>query len=609
MHLCHHRSPRYFVLLISTVLSTGAHADAQRNVFFGDTHLHSAFSADASLLGNKSATPDVSYRFAQGLPVLHPQHGGRVQLDRPLDFLAVSDHAETLGVIPAMVRGDERINHTEYSHTMVEHVKQGRPFSAFQMLLQRGRGDSLNPSLRAPEITAETWKIITDSADAHYIPGSFTSLVAWEWSSMPAAPTPWGGPGPNLHRVVLMEGSGELAQRFTPYSSDSSQRPEDLWAWLQKQADELNTDFVAIPHNPNIGAGAMFAKVDSDGNAIDADYAKARMRWEPVVESTQFKGDSETHPFLSPDDEFADYEQFILAGREVSPSDFIRGALRIGLELENEIGTNPYQFGQIGASDSHTGLATIDEDNFHGKWASQSTPQQLLHVSGANTGATMGAAGLAAVWADENTRESIFAAFKRKEVYATTGSRLQVRFFGGTQFKDKDARARNLAERGYEKGVTMGGVLERETVLESKRGAPGFLISASKDPEGANLDRIQIIKGWLNADGNSAERVYNIIASGDREIAADGSVEAVGDTVNRTSASYTNSIGVSQLSAVWYDPDYDENQKSVFYYARVLEIPTPRYTLIDSVAAGQQHPDFLPETVQERAYTSPIWVN
>jgi hypothetical protein len=496
---------------------SSAHAEENtvyRDVYFGDTHLHTAFSSDASILGNLSAFPDVAYRFAKGLPVTHPQHGAKVQLDRPLDFLAVSDHAENMGVISAMVRGDKRIQHSPISTALLEKIKAGQPWAAFYMILKPEVNTTTDPGFISPAITSDTWNIIADAADEHNMPGEFTALIAWEWSSMPRE-NPGQIKGANLHRVVLMPDNADVAKQFIPYSSIQSERPEDLWAWLEQTAKRVKTDFLAIPHNSNISDGRMFDLVDSDGQPISAAYATTRMRWEPLVETTQFKGDSESHPFLSPEDEFADYEQFIMAGQQPSPGDYVRNGLRRGLEIEQKIGVNPYQFGQIGASDSHTGLSSIDEDNFHGKWAAEATPAQLLADDGdGGLGARMGAAGLAAVWANDNTREELFAAFKRREVYATTGTRLKVRFFAGNAFNKTDARAKNLADVGYRKGVPMGSSLPRADVIASKQKSPGFLVSAAKDPSGANLDRIQIIKGWLDAEGNSHEKIYNVALSG-----------------------------------------------------------------------------------------------
>ncbi len=598
----------FLVQLLFISSSVGDDSEAYQNVYFGDTHLHTAFSADASILGNLNTTPDIAYRFAKGLPVVHSLTGAKVQLHRPLDFLAVSDHAENIGVISAMVRGDERLQPSELSKALLEKIKTGPPWAAFEMVLKPEVNTLTDPGFISAEVSNDTWHVIADAADHHNTPGEFTALIAWEWSSMPRETGQIIGA--NLHRVVLMQDDASIAKQFIPYSSINSEDPEDLWAWLEQTSTRLNTDFLAIPHNSNISDGRMFDLIDSRGKPISAAYATTRMRWEPVVETTQFKGDSESHPFLSPEDEFADYEQFILAGKQPLPGDYVRSALRRGLELEQKTGVNPYQFGQIGASDSHTGLSSIEEDNFFGKWGGESTPAQLLEEKkGGGLGARMGAAGLAGVWANNNTREELFAAFKRKEVYATTGTRLKVRFFAASNFRKKDARAKDLVALGYKKGVPMGGTLSRDEVLASQIKAPGFLVTAAKDPDGANLDRIQVIKGWLDADGNSHEKIYNVALSNNRQVDADGKIIKVGDTVNRETATYRNTIGATQLATYWLDPDYSEAQASVFYYARVLEIPTPRFSLIDAVAIQQAHPASLPDTVQERAYTSPIWVN
>ena len=589
------------ILLILGLKAGLAHAEAQ-HVYFGDTHLHSSFSADAALMGNPSADPDTAYRYAKGLPVVHPNHRGRVQITTPLDFLAVSDHAEFLGIVPALFAGDPRVGQTPTTDTFLEAAQKGDLWTAFTILTQQGGLAELDPGMDSPEINRSTWQKITAAADAHYDPGNFTTLVAWEWSSMPT--TDPAVQGPNLHRVVLLREGADTANQFLPFSSFQSQRPEDLWAWFEETSEATGATFLAIPHNSNIGLGRMFDEVDSDGEAIDARYARERMKWEPVAEVTQVKGDSETHPTLSPTDEFADYELFITAGSSnVKPGDFLRSTMRRGLEIESRVGVNPYQLGLIGASDSHTGLASVEEDNYHGKWGSQSTPERMLAGSGIQIGANMGAAGLAAVWANQNSREEIFDAFRRREVYATTGTRIRLRFFGGFDFAEADLRGDDFAQRGYTRGVPMGGQLDATSGK-----APTFLVHALKDPAGANLDRIQIIKGWVDAAGESHEKVYDVALSDGRSTGSNGSAPAVGNTVDLTTGRYHNSIGAPQLGAAWTDPDFDPSQRSAFYYARVIEIPTPRHSLFDAIAVAQPHPENLPATVQERAYSSPIWL-
>ncbi|MBW2190203.1 MAG: DUF3604 domain-containing protein, partial [Deltaproteobacteria bacterium] len=435
----------------------------------------------------------------------------------------------------------------------------------------------------------------------------FTSFIGWEWTSTPT--------GKNLHRVVFIPQGGEVASKFIPYSSFDSDRPEDLWAWLEETSSRTGATFTAIPHNSNISGGLMFNDVDSEGRPITAEYARTRMKWEPVIEVTQIKGDSETDPILSPTDEFADFAPFkhmidsesLKSGAEPQPApgDFARAALGRGLQIEAKVGANPYKFGMIGSTDSHTGMASAEENNFHGKTAFDSTPANefntFLGIKG--FGADMSAAGLAGVWAEANNRDALFEAFQRKEVYASTGPRIRVRFFGGWSFADDDAAKKNIAQIGYGSGVPMCGALTQAP--EGK--APRFLIYAIKGPRGANLDRVQIVKGWLREDGKTEEKVYNVAWSDDRRLDADGSLTRVGSTVDLTTGRYTNEIGDAQLSVVWQDPDFDPAARA-FYYLRVLEIPTPRHTLYDAIALGMDPKETgHPSTIQERAYSSPIW--
>jgi len=521
-------------------------ASEPNRLYWGDTHVHGSYSRDAYRLGNRSVDPDTAYRWAKGLPVVHPYTQARVQLQRPLDFLIVTDHAE-----------------------------------------------GLEPT---------EWKGVIEAAERHYAPCSFTSFVGWEWSSVLD--------GKNLHRVVFMKDGREQAREITPFSSVDGPRPEDLWAWLEETSARVGTDFIAIPHNSNLSRGAMFAEVDSEGRPMTAAYAKTRMRWEPLAEVTQIRGDSETHPSLSPDDEFADFERFAPTPQEgagqakVSEGDYVRGALLRGLQVEQNVKANPFELGMIGSTNSHTGLASAEENNF---WAATASESELGNEPQPGPegirGGELSAQGLTAVWAEENTRASIFAAFKRKEVYATTGPRIRVRFFGGWGFNKKQARAPSMVTVGYTLGYPMGSDLKKAP--EGK--APGFLMYAVKDPDGANLDRIQIVKGWVDANGKTHERVYDVAWSGDRKRGPDGKVPAVENTVDLATAEYKNTAGAPALKGFWSDPDFDREQPA-FYYLRVLQIPTPRHTLYDAVALGidRSKTGHTP-TIQERAYTSPIW--
>lgn len=619
-------------------------------LLWGDVHLHTNLSWDAYYMGNQSADVETAYRFAKGLPVVHPFHRAKVRISEPLDFLAVTDHAEFLGLPYALlVEKDKRMTKSEVGQYIAKIYDEGGPGTdalvamiiAFQIsqLPPPGSGEE-NAASRFPpppnadqvyidwlldnpnmwdeffnqDVMRSNWEMIVDAAERHNEPGKFTTLVGWEYS-----PQANGG---NLHRVVLTPTDGETAKKIKPFSFIDSDDPEDLWDWLSKTKDETGADFVAIPHNSNLSKGAMFSRARLNGEPLDSAYASARATWETVAEVTQVKGTSETHPLLAPSDEFADFEFFAhqLASFKddikltpVEEGDYIRSALKTGLELEDNLGTNPFKLGMIGSTDGHNAMSTTDEANFLGKFGEGTTPEEagkpMANFQG-YTGWDFSSSGLAAVWAKENTRDEIFAAFRRREVYGTTGPRIGLRFFGGYDFKKRDEKARDLAKVGYAKGIPMGGDLLPPVsggfFPSRKEKAPKFLIQAVKDPASAHLDRVQVVKGWLGADGDTHEKIFNVAWSGDRVTDADGSLAPVGDTVNRETAAYTNDIGSPELVTVWQDPEFDATQ-SAFYYVRVLEIPTPRHSLFDSVALRAEHPDTWPAAIQERAYSSPIW--
>ncbi len=621
---------------------------AQQNpdkLLWGDTHLHTNLSVDAYFLGNRSATADTAYRFAKGQAVVHPYTRAKVQIETPLDFLSVTDHAEMLGVPYSLLTlKDPRLANTRLGKQLIDLAMAGRGEDAFGMFIlgintvgieeekrppkvglltalrwriadlfsapdERARAyrwiasdPTLLDDLDQVEIMTAHWKANIAAAERHNDPGKFTTLIGWEYT-----PTPGGA---NLHRVIMTPSGKDKAEQFFPFSSNDSPNPEDLWNWLGETKSKTGADFVSIPHNSNISKGKMFARTNTAGEPIDEGYARLRASWEPVAEMTQIKGTSETHPLLSPDDEFAGFEFFnrLIEFREdeqreptVDEADYVRSALKTGLEIENQIGVNPYKLGMIGATDSHSGLASAEENNFHGKFALDSIPENKAEVVMDLPGWEMSASGLAAVWTRENTREEIVASFKRREVYGTTGPRIAVRFFGGYGFETADLGARNLASPGYAKGVPMGGD------LRAARGeAPSFLMQAVKDPRGANLDRIQIVKGWLNTDGKAQEKVFDVVWSGDRQRGADGKIPPVGDSVDHATGLYDNSIGAPELVSVWQDPEFDPEARA-FYYLRVLQIPTPRNSLYDSIALREDPPEGYAEVIQERAYTSPIW--
>ena len=619
------------LLLIPTVtLADGQDQDlqieTQTQLLWGDTHLHTQYSFDAFLNQNHSATPDTAYRWAKGEPVIHPENRVRVQIKTPLDFLVVSDHAEEIGVFATLIlEGNDLLAPLGPWDSLKRWVQM----KLAKYLIDSDRGEEIfTDILPKQEVSAggdpiqdphgvmygspygdttairnKVWTDIVETAERHYEPGKFTSLIGWEWSSTPA--------GANLHRVVFTPDGADKALQFLPYGSDISQYPEDLWAWLQSTQEKTGTRFVSIPHNPNISKGYMFADTTVKGEPITAQYSKIRMSWEPVVEMTQVKGDSETHPAFSPQDKFADFESygFFLQQKnqpyKPQPGDYVRSSLKIGMGIEQQIGVNPYKFGMIGSTDSHTALATAEEDNFWGKYATDSTPEtkdQDIIGAAENSGWDMAAAGLAAVWAKQNTREEIYAAFKRKEVYATTGTRIGLQFFGGWNWPNGSQHSEDLASIGYQHGVPMGGDL----ITGDSEGAPEFLIRAVKDPIGANLDRVQIVKGWIDQQGASYEQVYNVVWSDNRSLGENGELPPVGSTVDRDTATYKNTIGSAELTAHWTDPQFNPDQPA-FYYVRVLEIPTPRHSLFDKIALGQMDLQNGPETLQERAYSSPIW--
>jgi hypothetical protein len=597
-------------LVVTTLVSTSALGQGT-HLYWGDTHQHSGLSFDVYLFGTPSSTPDTAYNYAKGLPVISPTTQTRRQIGTPLDFMVLADHAELMGAFQLLFAGDPELAATKSGKILLE---VGGNQSADELLAVYGLGvntatgaagndfgltaQDIYQDLHAGERRRKTWDAVIDAAERHNEPGVFTAFIGWEWSAMPA--------GANLHRVVFTPQGGEVARQFLPYSQMESADPEALWAWLDQTGKQTGADFIAIPHNSNISIGRMFPLTRENGEPVDADYAARRMRWEPVTEATQIKGDSETHPLLSPADPFADFEifPFVLTPAGLTPDptegDYLRSGMKRGLELQHKLGSNPYKTGMIGSTDSHTGMPAVEEANFAGKGQHDARAIDRAKPTGlgASVGWDMAAEGYVGVWATENTRQALFDAFMRKEVYATTGPRITLRLFGGFDFKDADAEASDIAAIGYRKGVPMGGDLKGKG-----NSAPGFLVAASKDPKDGNLDRIQIVKGWVDTNGESHEKIFDVALSDGRK---DGS-QPVGNTVDLATGKYTNSIGAAQLTAMWTDPDFDPAQNA-FYYARVLQIPTPRYSLLDSIALGiDWQQTGRPAIIQERAYSSPIW--
>jgi hypothetical protein len=600
---------RHLLSLLSLALVPASGTYAQTNLYWGDLHLHSNYSLDAYGVRNTRMTPDMAYRFARGIPIYHDVLDTKVQIDRPLDFLAVTDHSDNLGTDMQVVRADPRLQALPWGARLIESVTPESPWGGllgFRRALGP-EGNAMMDEVTTVELKASAWADEVDAAEANYIPGTFTTLVGWEWTAMIE--------GKNLHRNVITN-VGERAKEFLPFSAGQfwplegdSNRPEDLWNWLDATSARLDMDFIAIPHNSNISGGLMFDIVDSDGRPIDSNYAQQRSQWESLVEITQMKGTSEVHPSLAPNDEFAEYEirRKLLIGAPTPPSeaDYARSALLRGLDIAADVGANPYQFGFVGATDGHISMSSVEENNFYGKIATDShlsdhLPKERPVIFPAWE---MSASGLTGVWAEENTREAIFNALKRKEVYATTGPRIALRMFAGFNFSAGDAGANDIAAVGYRQGIPMGGDL---TAAPAGK-APSLLIHAAKDPVGANLDRVQVIKGWLDADNQPQERIYDVAWSGDRQLDSNGKVPAVGNTVDLSTGLYSNDIGTAQLAVVWTDPDFDP-ALSAFYYVRAIEIPTPRHSLYDAIALGVDPAiTNYPATIQERAYSSPIW--
>ncbi|MHC5109790.1 MAG: DUF3604 domain-containing protein [Planctomycetota bacterium] len=588
------------------------------HVYWGETHLHTGLSLDAGVFGNTLGHED-AYRFARGEEV-RSATGLPVKLSRPLDWLVITDHSDLLGVATDIQRGAPNILAEPKARAWHEGFKKGGSeagAAAFDLITNFTQGTLPEKILEdytpGSQIYNGVWEKITKTADRFNEPGRFTALIGYEWTSIPK--------GNNLHRNVIFRDGGERASRVMPLTTQpplGSTDPLDLYQWLEDYETKTGGQAFAIAHNGNLSNGWMFpTEITYAGGKVDSNYVQLRAKWEPLYEVTQIKGDGEAHPFLSPDDEFADYETWdvgnlditVLKEKDMLPREYAREALKNGLAIEQKLGTNPYKFGMVGATDSHTSLSTAEEENFFGKSASAEPSRKraehpfVKSKLGAFEGYTLAASGYQGVWASENTREAIWDAMARKETYATTGPRIRVRFFGGWEYDENDLRSRAPAFSGYEKGVPMGGDLTNAPGGK----APTFMVYALRDPIGANLDRIQIIKGWTDGSGQTNEKVYDVVVSDARTIGSDGRCKTpVGNTVDLEAANWTNTIGASELAKVWTDPDFDPQQKA-FYYARVIEIPTPRWVVYDRVRLGAELPKEAKLIHQERAYTSPIW--
>jgi hypothetical protein len=580
-------------------------------VFFGDTHLHTSFSTDAGMVGNIRG-PEDAYRLARG-ETITSSFGLPVKLSRPLDFLVISDHAENLGLAPAIAESNEDLLKIPWGKAIHDAVKAGNPTAAFDMWIKQvnSREDKLAGSKMAKTFWHRTNKI----AEKYNEPGLFTALIGFEWTSMPN--------GRNLHRNIVFRDSMDKTSQIIPISVFDTSDPEKLWEWMAEYEKKTGGKVLAIPHNGNISNGLMFDDVTlTTKKPLDKDYAQRRMRWEPIYEVTQIKGDGEAHPALSPNDEFADFYTWDTGtlGPDTTtpnmwPREYAREALKRGLVYEKKLGANPFKFGMIGSTDSHTSIMSTEEDSFFGK-VSVAEPSANPHyrfnetiIARTNPDPTKkiyhwqaAASGLAAVWARENTREALWDAMARKEVYATTGTRLRVRVFAGWDYVANDLVRSDFTKYGYQHGVPMGGDL---TAAPANK-APTLLVRAVRDPDGANLDRVQIIKGWIDKKGKTQEKIYNIAVSDKRKANKNGKYPPVGNTVNLKDVTYTNAIGDPYLQAFWKDPDFDPRQRS-FYYVRVIEIPTPKWIAYDAKVFGVELPKGADPIHQERAYTSPIW--
>jgi hypothetical protein len=584
-------------LLLPAALSFG---ENDTSVYFGAVHVHTNYSFDAYTNGTLT-TPAHAYQWARGKNIPGSKGGPDLKVKTPLDFYAVSDHAEWMGVFKEMENPDSPLS----KHPIAPRITSDDANTAMQAFAEHLRNFSMgkrDPALDDPAIKKSVWADIVKTADDYYVPGEFTTFPAFEWSSNPEMR--------NLHRVVVFENSTIVPKMA--FSSLDSSDPQDLWAWMDAQRGKGST-LLAIPHNANASDGLMFSMQTFSGEPLDKGYAEVRMRNEPLYEITQIKGTSETHPALSPDDQFAGFElwDYTLSADALRPThrqgSYVRKALLDGMSLQVGGKGNPFRYGFIGDTDTHNAGASHEEFNYSGKFAFENDPRhRLFGFKGQPAGQVQqvrefSSGGLAGVWASENTREAIYAAMLRRETFGTSGPMIKLRFFGGWSFSAEDSAAKDFVARGYAGGVPMGGQLSAN---EGK--APSFIVWAAKDPNSGNLDRVQMVKGWIDADGKQHERVHDIVWSGDRKPDARGKLPPVGNTVDAKKGTYGNTIGESQLSGTWSDADFDPSRHA-FYYVRVLEIPTPRWSTRDAAALGVEVPGGLPTSIQERAYSSPIW--
>ena len=593
--------------------SVGSKVGHAQNVYFGDTHLHTNNSFDAGAFGN-TLPPDKAYEYAKGQEVIASM-GLKTKLIKPLDFLVVADHSDNMGMVPDLFAGDKNIISDPLGKKFYDGLKAGKNAEvAIELIKHFSQGTLPKALIYAPNSKKykEAWNRIIDSAKRHNDPGKFTAFIGYEWTSLIK--------GGNMHRVVIYRDGEKIARKIVPFTTVAplgSLNPRDLWKWMENFEAKTGGEILAIAHNGNLSNGIMFPMdAQYNGTKLDKEYVEKRSKWEPLYEITQMKGDGETHPFLSPKDQFADFETWDYGNLDLSQAkensmlvgEYARSALKNGFKLENKFGINPYKFGLIGSTDSHTSLATVEANNFFGKMSTMepsvkrlskilmSSDKSKIHYR------KVVASGLAAIWARENTRKALFDAMEKKETYAVTSQRMRVRLFAGWDFSKAELESADFVELGYKNGVPMGGDLKA-----AKKGqTPKIMIIAMKDPDAANLDRIQVVKGWIDEQGKTYEKVYDAICSGDRKVVGEKCNKEVGNTVDVKTATYTNKIGAAILKVVWKDPEFKASQKA-FYYIRVLAIPTPRWSTYDAVRYGVKPPKDVPATIQDRAYTSPVW--
>lgn len=591
----------------SAAADTTSSSGYPTRAYFGDTHVHTGWSADAGMDG-ATLTPEDAYRFATGMAVTS-NSGQKAKIGRPYDWFMVTDHSDGMGVINEIVGGNPEMMANPILKRWSEAIKEGgeAAASAKSELIRMQSNEELPPEVTDPKWMASAWEKTIEAAEKYYRPGEFTTFIAYEW-------TVNAGGGDNLHRNVIFRDDAQKASQIIPLTTFETQDPQKLWEWMDAYEAKTGGQVLAIPHNGNLSNGRMFEEQQFDGSPMTREWADMRASHEPLFEVTQIKGQSESHPSLSPTDEFADWDLWDRGNLILKPkpegairTEYWREALKSGLRIANELGANPFQYGANGATDTHTGLSTTEEANFFGKFKTVEPRRDRWNfpliegVKDNYMGWEQSAAGVTGVWATENTREAIWDAMARKETFATTGPRMTVRFFGGFAFEQADING-DLVAAGYHKGVPMGGQLVGADEGQALR----FMVAAMKDPDGANLDRVQIIKGWVDDAGKTQERIFDVKWAGDRQPGADGKLPPVGNTVNLKTAEYSNSIGAAELVGFFEDPAFDPAQRAV-YYVRVLEIPTPRWTLYDTVRFGSEMDDKVPMVHQERAFSSPIW--